>query len=476
MNTFSSRAFFNRFHEFARQRRLFDDQSKVIVAVSGGIDSSTLLDLLVKERDAFGISLVVAHFNHQLRGAESDGDEQLVRHRAAYYGLEFFVERANTAEYARHTKMGIQEAARNLRYDFFEKLLVSSGFGRVATAHTSDDNAETILLNLFRGTGVPGLSGIPVYRADRQVIRPLLSASREEIEEYARQERIPFREDSSNATDHYTRNYVRHHILPMVKSQINPGLLDTLHRTSELFRELDVYIALNARHVLDLVTLSKSGEELHLSLPRLRSTPVLIQQYVMKIAAENFSGKKLDLEQVRAITGLSDGSVGSWVPIAPDVVACREREELVLRKSQPALDFKITVLPNHHYEFDRFRFSSQELSERLLRFEAGGAAEYVDADRIRTPDLILRTWTDGDAFFPLGMKTKKKVSDFFIDAKVPVYEKNNFPILETQEGEIVWVCGQRIDERFKITSTTKRVLKLEFSRMPFQLNAPDQKS
>jgi len=472
----SSKAFFNRFHEFARRRRLFDDRTKVIVAVSGGIDSSTLLDLLVKERDAFGIGLVVAHFNHQLRGAESDGDEQQVRHRSSFYGLDFFVERANTAEYARHMKMGIQEAARALRYDFFENLLVSSGFARVATAHTADDNAETILLNLFRGAGVPGLAGIPVYRADCQIIRPLLFATREEIEQYAKLERIPFREDSSNASDHYTRNYVRHHIIPMVKSQINPGLLDTLHGTSELFRELDVYIALNARHVLELVTVSKSGEEVHLSLPRLRSSPVLIQQYVIKIAAEDFSGTKLDLDRVRAITELSSGSIGSWISVASGVVAYRDREELVFRRSEPAQEFKITVLPNHQYEFDRFRFSSQELSEALLRHEVTGAAEYVDADRIRTPDLVLRTWTEGDAFFPLGMRTKKKVSDFFVDAKVPVYEKNNFPILETQEGEIVWVCGQRIDERFKITSATKRVLKLEFSRMPLQPNAPSQKS
>lgn len=186
MGTFSSNAFFNRFHEFARQRRLFDNRSKIIVAVSGGIDSSVLLDLLVKERDAYGLGLIVAHFNHQLRGAESDGDEQHVKHRATSYGLDFYVERANTAEYARQTKAGIQEAARDLRYEFFEKLLVSSGFGRVATAHTADDNAETILLNLFRGAGIQGLSGIPVYRADKQIIRPLIFAPRQEIELYAR--------------------------------------------------------------------------------------------------------------------------------------------------------------------------------------------------------------------------------------------------------------------------------------------------
>lgn len=201
-----------------------------------------------------------------------------------------------------------------------------------------------------------------------------------------------------------------------------------------------------------------------------------MQQYAVRLAAEQIAGEKIDHDRVSGISGLANGSVGSWVPVSSGIVAYRERDELVLRKSEPAREFKITVMPNHSYEFSRFRFSSEELPGDMIHREGNGAAEYVDADRIRTPDLVLRTWTDGDAFFPLGMKTKKKVSDFFVDAKVPIYEKHNFPILETREGEIVWVCGQRIDERFRITSETKRVLKLEFSRMPHHLNGPEAKS
>ncbi|MEK9136785.1 MAG: tRNA lysidine(34) synthetase TilS, partial [Bacteroidota bacterium] len=195
---FSSRAFLTRFHEFSRRRRLIEERNKIIAAVSGGADSTVLLDLLAKEQEAFGLTIIVAHFNHQLRGAESDGDEQHVAARARHYGFDFYVERANTAEYSRHTKLGIQEAARKLRYEFFDKLLISSGFDRIATAHNADDNAETILLNLFRGAGVQGLSGIPVYREDRKIIRPLLFAQRSEIEEYAQAERLTFRTDSSN--------------------------------------------------------------------------------------------------------------------------------------------------------------------------------------------------------------------------------------------------------------------------------------
>ena len=227
---FSSHAFLTRFHEFSRRRRLIEERNKIIAAVSGGADSIVLMDLLAREQEAMGLTIIVAHFNHQLRGDESDGDEQFVTQRARHYGFELYVERANTADYSQHMKVGIQEAARKLRYDFLDKLLISSGFDKIATAHNADDNAETILLNFFRGAGVQGLSGIPVYREDRKIIRPLLFAERDEVEEYASTEQLSFRTDSSNLKDYYTRNFVRHNILPPVKKEVNPNVVPTLNR------------------------------------------------------------------------------------------------------------------------------------------------------------------------------------------------------------------------------------------------------
>jgi tRNA(Ile)-lysidine synthase len=461
---FSSRAFLTRFHEYSRRRRLIEERDKIIAAVSGGTDSIVLLDLLAKEQEAFGLTLVVAHFNHQLRGSESEDDENHVAQRARHYGFEFYVERANTGEYARHNKLGIQEAARKLRYDFFDKLLVSSGLDKIATGHNADDNAETILLNLFRGAGVQGLSGIPVYREDRKIIRPLLFAQRCEIEQYAAQEQLPFRTDSSNLKDYYTRNFIRHNILPPVKEQVNPNVVQTLHRSAELFRELEAFLTYTARQSFDLMIAKKTDEELHLSIPRLRSNPVLLQQYIVMLAGESFAHKKLEYEQVNAILELTEGLTGSWVSLSKEYVVFRDRENLVMRKSEPVSDFKITVQPNHRYEFNKFRFSSEVVDQKNLAMNGSGGAEYVDADRLKTGELVLRTWSEGDTFVPLGMKTKKKISDFFVDAKIPIYEKHQFPILETKDGEVVWVCGQRIDDRFKITPDTKRVMKLEFSR------------
>jgi tRNA(Ile)-lysidine synthase len=462
---FSTRTFLARFHEFCRRRRLLEDRARVIAAVSGGVDSSVLLDLLVKERETLGLTVVVAHFNHRLRGDESDGDEEFVAQRAVRYGLEFYVERANTAEYARHNKLGIQEAARILRYQFFERLLVSGGFDKIATAHNADDNAETVLLNLFRGAGVQGLSGIPIYRPDKRIIRPMLFAQRKEIELYAEEEKLSFRNDSSNEKDHYTRNFIRHQILPPVKEQINPTVVQTLLRSSELFRELEAYLLFNARHNLDLVVLNRDATALHLSISRLRSHPTLLQQYIVMIAAEDFIGKRLEFDQVNRVLELMDGLTGSSVTLSEQCTAFRDRDSLVIRKMDPVSEFRIVIQQNTRYEFSRFRFTSEILEGIPVPLNGNGFAEYVDADKVHADDLVLRTWSEGDSFIPLGMKARKKISDFFVDEKIPVYEKKEYPILETKGGEVIWLCGQRIDDRFKITEGTQRVLKLEFARL-----------
>jgi tRNA(Ile)-lysidine synthase len=475
---FSSRAFLTRFHEYSRRRRLIEERDKIVAAVSGGADSVVLLDLLAREQEAFGLTLVVAHFNHQLRGEESDGDEELVAQRARHYGFELYVERANTAEFAKHHRLGIQEAARQLRYEFFGKLLLSSGFTRVATAHTADDNAETVLLNLVRGAGVQGLAGIPVVRDERRIIRPLLFADRADIEMYAAEERLPFRTDSSNLTDMYTRNFIRHQVIPPLKEQVNPGLVQTLHRSAELFRELEAFLSYTARQHYDLLIARRTEDDLHLSIQRLRATPVLLQQYIIMLAAEDFARRTLDYDQVNAILGLTDGLSGSWVAVGKDHLVFRDRERLVFRKTEPVPEFRIAIVPNHSYSFPTFHFASSFVDASTVAFGIDPHIEYVDADRVEGQELVLRTWGDGDAFIPLGMKAKKKISDFFVDAKIPLYEKHHIPILETRQGDVVWVCGHRLDDRFKITGDTRRVLRLEFTRTTTRQHAstpPDQR-
>lgn len=457
-----SRAFFTRFHEFSRKRRLMEQGDKIIAAVSGGVDSMVLLDLLAREQEALGLSVIVAHFNFMLRGAESDGDEQFVVQRARHYGFEVYLDRADCAAYAREHKMGIQEAARQLRYEFFDNLLLSSGFDKIATAHNANDNAETILLNMFRGAGVAGLSGIPVYREDRRIIRPLVFAERKEIEDYASVERIPFRTDSSNAEEYYTRNYLRLNVLPLIQKEINPNVVATLNRTGELFRELESYLIAAAREQYDAVVTRDSTTEVQVAVSRLRAIPRLLQQYVVMFVAESFAACRPEYDHVQRILELMDGLSGSWVAIDRNHVVFRDRDHLVFRKTEEVPEFRFAVLPNRRYQFDRFCFSSEIMEAKNLVLN-GSEAEYVDGDKLAGKSLVLRSWSDGDWFIPLGMTSRKKISDYFVDAKIPIYRKPLIPILETTDGEVVWVCGQRIDERFKVTPATRQVMKLQFS-------------
>lgn len=461
----SSRAFLTRFHEFCLHERLVEERDRIIAAVSGGIDSTVLLDLLEKDKEAFGLTIVVAHFNFQMRGEESDEDERFVAQRARHYGFEFYVERADTNDYAQQHKLGVQEAARNLRYEFFDKLLLSSGFDKIATAHNADDNAETIMLNMFRGAGVAGLSGIPVYRPDRRIIRPLLFAERKEIKGYAAQERLAFRVDSSNATDHYTRNFIRNKILPLVREKINPDVISTVNRSAELFRELEGFLRYTARQNYEQAVTRDSNVELLLSVPRLRSNPKLIQQYILMLAAHRFANRTLDHCDIAGILGLTEGLTGSQVSIAKGYVVFRDRDNLVFRKSEEMPAFRFTVVPNKRYQFERFSFISEVVEPAGIKLD-GKQAEFIDADKVAGQELILRSWKEGDAFIPLGMKSMKKISDFFVDEKIPIYEKPHVPILETKSGEVVWVCGHRIDDRFKVTTETRRVMRLEFLIKP----------
>ena len=375
------------------------------------------------------------------------------------------MERAPTAEYAKHHKLGIQEAARNLRYAFFDGLLLSSGFDRVATAHNADDNAETVLLNLFHGAGVQGLSGIPAFREDKKIIRPLLFAARFDIEQYALHEQLGHRKDSSNEKDYYSRNYLRHHILPLIKENVNPGIVQTLQRSAELFRELEAFLTYSTLQSFDMMVAKRNEEELHLSIPRLRGNPVLLQQYIIMLAGEQFAARQLEYDQVQGILALTEGLTGSWVALSRDYVVFRDRENLVFRKTEEPPEFHVSVQPNHRYEFDKFHFASEMLNGEAVTFGGGnGSVEFLDAERVGKESLVLRTWEDGDAFIPLGMKAMKKISDFFVDERIPIYEKHQIPILQTRKGEIVWVCGHRIDDRFKVTEETKSVMKVEFSK------------
>ena len=446
----------SRFREFSRTNGLFGEQETVVVAVSGGVDSMVLLDLLRKDR---GLTLIVGHFNHGLRGEESDTDETFVAEHARKYGVLFHAGRGDTAGEANRRGVGIQEAARDLRYDFLIRLRETTGAGLIATGHHADDNAETILLHLFRGAGVQGMSGIPVARDG--IIRPLLFAEREEIEEYARNENIPFRTDSSNAKDGYTRNAVRHHVLPLLKELVSPAVVGNINRSGDNFRTVAAYLKEETRKVLEACTIDRHGDGLHLSVSELMARPLLLRQHAILAALEEVSGAPPGSERVAAVLGLLENEPGTLVTVPGGTEALKDRGELIIRLRSESGEFSISVDPGQEYTLAGFRFYSELVDSPGQ--PAGRNTEYADAGQTGTEGMTLRSWREGDSFVPLGMSGRKKISDFFVDEKIPLHEKHRIPILLSAGGDVIWVCGMRLDDRFKITRSTRRILKLQYS-------------
>ena len=443
---------------FFRQIHLLEQGDKIVAAVSGGIDSMVMLDALVALRDELKLEIAVAHVNHRLRGAESDGDEEFVRRISENHGLSCHIRRVDTRALAESGRLSIQEAARNARYEFFAEILNSSGFQKIATAHHADDNAETILLNLIRGAGVKGLSGIPAKRPDEGIIRPLLFATRKQIQEYAGERKLAYREDSSNRGDDYARNYIRHRLLPQIQEYINPNVSGVLNRTAQLFEDLQHYLESEAARIAPSVVREQTEDQVRVDLNELHSKPVFLQEYLLFKTAREFCKTQIDFGAVRLMLQVSQAETGSSCSVSKNEIAYRNRDELLLKRAEGTARFCYRAESEKSYSFDHFSFAS----ERVTRPEPvdNSNVEFIDADTVGK-DFLIRSWHNGDWFIPLGMKEKKKLSNFFIDQKIPLFEKDRVPILESA-GNIVWICGKRLDDRYKITEKTINVLKLEF--------------
>ena len=451
--------FFNKFENYTRRHQLISSNDKIIVGVSGGIDSVTLFDLLMELKGRLGLVIAVAHINHKLRGAESDDDEAFVRNLAESNGVECFVHSANIQAYMVEHKCSLQVAAREIRYKFFDTVRILKNFDKSATAHNANDNAETVILNMLRGTGANGLGGIPPRRGE--VIRPLLFAERFEIEKYVKIKSLNYREDSSNKKEHYTRNFVRLSLLPQIHDKINPAVVNTLNRNSEIFQELTTFIQNEVRVHYSNIAKDFDGQRLTLDIFKLKNTLMFIQENVVMEALKEFVHGEIDHAKVHAIMDLLSSETGSSIEIGKDVVVYKDRHNLVfIRNQKETGDFVAEIIPGKKYEFDEFYFLSEYTTREAVHFSLSPVVEFIDADSVGEA-LTLRSWHPGDWFVPLGMKGKKKLSDFLVDSKIPTYQKNSVFVLASKDG-IVWVCGLRVDDRFKITETTKKVLRIEF--------------
>ena len=434
-----------RLKEYVATQKLFETTDRILLAVSGGIDSMVMLNLFVELK----VDISLAHCNFSLRGCESDADEALVAETAQKLGLELFTKRFEPTKYASSQGVSLQMAARELHYAWFNALCREQGFKAVAVAHNANDNAETLLINLTRGAGIKGLSGI--RPKNQSVIRPLLFALRSEIEGYAAEHGVAFRTDASNADTKYTRNYMRHMVIPNLQG-INPSVVETINQASQHLASAWELVS-EQLAAFRLGACKAMGDELHYSIAHLMAYPHRSLFLAEELIPLGFSPHVVNSIE-KAITGQSGKIFNS-----PSHQIIKDREALILtqRSAQRAAHTKIFI-------DDSLVLSIINLSvERVYingnySIPSDPTCAALDANRLTFP-LTLRRCKPGDWFIPLGMKGRKKISDFFIDSKVPVHKKRNTLIVES-DGAVAWVVGHRIDNRFKITPGTKEVLLL----------------
>lgn len=428
--------------------------NKFILAVSGGIDSVVLTDLFYKS----GYDFIIAHCNFLLRGEESSRDELFITTLKEKYNKEVVIKHFQTKQYAEAHKISIQEAARKLRYDWFDSLRSQLSTNNsqliIAIAHNADDNIETMLMYLFRGTGIHGLTGMQAYDKERKIIRPLLFATRKDIEAYAAENNLNWVEDSSNLTDKYTRNFFRHKIIPLAEAQFEnarQNLLGNIQRFKDVAALYEQSIKMHKEKLIE-----QKGNEIHIPILKLKQTKPLDTVIWEIIKPYNFHA-----QQLTEIKKLFDAENSSYVASATHR-AIKNRKHLIIAPVETSEANHILIeATNTTINFERGSLKLEKLAANGLQLAANNSIAYLDATQIGYP-LLLRKWKQGDYFYPLGMKKKKKLSRFFIDLKLSATTKENAWVIEMNK-KIIWVIGYRIDERFKITPSTQEVLKISFT-------------
>jgi tRNA(Ile)-lysidine synthase len=445
-------SFLQQFETHIASQRLFGREDLLILAVSGGSDSMVLTDLCRRS----GYDFKLAHVNFQLRGAESNRDQKFIEDIAQSSGIHLFLNHFDTKAYAAEYKLSTQEAARKLRYDWLNQLAdqLEKQYQKktcILTAHHADDQTETLLINFFRGTGIKGLTGIP--ERNGKVVRPLLPFAKKQILEYAKEEHIKFVEDSSNLSSDYTRNYFRNDILPMIE-KVYPSVRQTLKDNIQRFKETNDLLKITLKPILHKIIRVKDNEH-HISIQ------TLFKYHNRSLIFELIHPFGFTERQIEEVLKLKNANSGSYI-IAPktNYRLIKNRHHFVIAPPAEISSAIITIQPDQTLvEYESGKLEIQLINNPNASVDFSSSIAMLDAKQITYP-LILRKWKEGDYFYPLGMTKKKKIARFLIDQKLSVTAKENIWVLESNY-RIIWIVGYRIDERCKVTSKTKNILKIE---------------
>ena len=441
---------FDQFQAYINRCNLIAEGEKVILALSGGIDSMVLADLLLKAK----VEFVAAHCNFHLRGHESDGDDWFVRKFAEKRGIQCFVKHFETEKYAAEQSISIEMAARDLRYSWFEELRQQLNYDKIAVAHHADDQAETFFINLLRGAGLNGLKGMKPQNG--VIIRPLLWASREQIRKYAVENHIVWREDHTNAESVYLRNKIRNQLLP-VFDELQPDARQGLYKSLEhLASENELYRALLKEKLAQIVERDGDVQRLPYSKIIKAEVPELVEgpTYSFQLLFEWLRQFGFNTDQCHFIYDALGSGVGNqYCSATHRLVIGRDELQLFEIKEDSNDEIQIEIGEEEILFPIHLCFSKLEKTEDFIIDKSPDVAQ-LDFDTLKFP-LTLRHWRHGDRFHPLGMKGSKLMSDFFVDQKFTEYQKQNVWLLVSAEGDILWVVGYRIDDRFKVMDSTK---------------------
>ncbi len=434
----------SQFNAYINEQHLFEKKDKLLLAVSGGVDSVVLCELCSQS----GYDFVIAHCNFQLRGKESNEDEIFVQSLARKYNVDIKSTRFDTEDYAEKNKLNIQIAARELRYNFFNKILTEdNSLKHIVTAHHANDNAETVLMNFLKGTGINGLQGILPKDSGigGKVVRPLLFSKKDILIAFANEKQLQWREDQSNETNKYTRNFFRNELIPSIE-KVMPQLEDNLLENIQRFKEVNLLYEIAVETILKKLV-EKKGKELHIPVLKLLKTPALSTVLYELLKSYSFSSQQIP-EVIKLLQAESGKYISSsthrliknrqWVILSP--VLDRFSNHFIIEQNEKEI------------HFDDMKISIQQ-SEPPFNINKDQYCAQIDASTVSFP-LILRKWKQGDYFYPLGMDKKKKLSRFFIDNKLSLLDKENCWVLESDK-KIIWVVGQRMDNRCKINPSTK---------------------
>lgn len=458
--------------DYIRKYNMIGGAENIVAGVSGGADSMCMLHLLKKFRERYGYRLAVVHIHHGLRGKDADEDMEYVEKCCDEWKIEFYPFRYKVEELAKQWHMSSEEAGRKVRYDSFYKVLKELGGGKIAVAHNSDDNSETFLLNLFRGTGITGLTGISPVR--QNIIRPVLCLGRKQILEYLRENGIDYRTDETNEGELYTRNKIRNRVLPYVRQDINDRASEHIIQAADALSEICSYMDKQADSAYRTVV-RQQNQRYEILIPEMEYYDKVLQKMICRKAVESLAGKLKDITSVHIdiILELMAGETGKKANLPYDIVCEKQYQTLLLYKNQGkkqhsrrgCIECDIEGLGEEKREIllgDEGVFKLKKIKKVItnIKFEEKMYTKWLDYDILKSTFQI-RNRRAGDYIVINRSGGRKKIKDFFIDLKIPREERDKILLL-AKGSEIFWVIGYRISERCKISEDTKNILEIEY--------------